>query len=77
MPKQTLLKAEILLITEDEAAQHYLFHKLGHYLKSMQKLKMIGSSLSEKSAYISYILDVYQRQLAKRYKKNDLACPKL
>ena len=75
MPKQTLLKAEILLITEDEAAQHYLFHKLGQYPEINAKVEDDRLVLIGESAYISYILDVLQRQLAKRYKKTTLLVP--
>lgn len=75
MPKKTLLKAEILLLSENEEAQHYLFHKLGHYPEISAKVEDDRLVLIGESAYISYILDILQRQLAKRYKETTLLVP--
>ena len=75
MPKKTLLKAEILLLSENEEAQHYLFHKLGHYPEISAKVEDDRLILIGESAYLSYILDVLERQLAKRYDTTTLLVP--
>lgn len=72
MSQQTLVKAEIVLMPENEAAQHYLFHKLGHYPEIEAKVKDKHVILIGEGAYIGYILDVLKRQLAKRFKDTTL-----
>lgn len=72
MSQQTLIKAEIVLMTENEAAQHYLFHKLEHYPEIEASTKDRHFILIGDGAYIGYILEVLKRQVAKRFKDTTL-----
>lgn len=69
---KTFLKAEVMVLTENEKALAYFFQKLSLYPEILHHTMDDTIVLIGESGYLSYVIELIERQLARRFDKTRL-----